>query len=160
MRALLCLPFLVAIACSGGSDDKSTPTTGATGETGTAVSGACDLFADLLNCTECSDGPYTCTFGETSATALSCGGCQAQAALYEQLCTDGSTADRATIEADTVCAPTVCVVAFDTCSDPCTPLCVTEADAEGLGDCDLGCTTPGAQPGTCAWQGSACGFDE
>lgn len=82
----LTLPLLVA-ACSGGSEEDD----------------ACALAEDHAACPECSSGPATCTFEDTSITQNSCGDCQARSALYQQLCDDGSDASRDTIEADTVC---------------------------------------------------------
>jgi hypothetical protein len=92
---LLALP-LSLLACTGsGKDDRS--------DTGSTDGDACELAADSQTCPECSSGDATCTFEETSVTAASCGDCQARAGLYQQLCDDGATADRATIEAETVC---------------------------------------------------------
>jgi len=148
-RTLLCL--LLATGCVGG-DDKDPDTTG-----DTSGSEACALAADSQTCPECSDGTVTCTFDDTSATAASCGGCQARAELYGQLCADGETADRATIEANTVCAPAACVVLYDPCNDPCTPRCLDEGAAAELNTaCDLDCSMPSPEPGSCENTGFAC----
>ena len=47
---------------------------------------ACDLFEDHMACPECYDGDVTCSYGDTSVTQGSCGGCQAEAGLYAALC--------------------------------------------------------------------------
>ena len=67
--------------------------------------GACDLAEENQTCPECSSGPTTCTFGDTSVTENSCGDCQARSALYSELCDNGETASADHIEADTVCVP-------------------------------------------------------
>lgn len=64
---------------------------------------ACALFEANAACPECSDGEATCTFDGVAETRNSCGGCQARAALYGTLCSQGSTATAAEIEAGTVC---------------------------------------------------------
>ena len=66
---------------------------------------ACDLADEHQGCDDCTTGPTTCTFGDTSVTENSCGDCQARSALYNQLCDDGETASADEIEADTVCMP-------------------------------------------------------
>ena len=116
---------------------------------------ACDLAAEHEACPECSSGPMTCSFGDTSVTANSCGDCQARSGLYNELCDEGEVATREEIEADTVCEPTVCEVWYDGCTDVCEPLCV---DASSIPDttCDMGCSTPLPPPGECSWNGSQC----
>lgn len=63
---------------------------------------ACVLYQET-GCDECVDGEVTCHYEDYSATAVSCGGCQAQVALYETLCDAGVRDDRATILAGVVC---------------------------------------------------------
>lgn len=63
----------------------------------------CDVEAPA--CPECADGEVTCSYEGVSATAMSCGGCQAEAALWDALCTAGSTATVAEVTADRVCEP-------------------------------------------------------
>jgi hypothetical protein len=118
---------------------------------------ACDLAASHQTCPECSSGPTTCSFGDTSVTENSCGDCQARSALYSELCDQGETASTDQIEAETVCEPTACEVFYDGCADPCQPTCVP-ADAIPETTCDLGCPTVEPPPGECTWTGSECGF--
>ena len=63
---------------------------------------ACAMAAAVGGCPECYDGDITCTFGDTSVTRGSCGGCQARLGLYEALCAAGSTATEAEITAGMV----------------------------------------------------------
>ena len=104
----------------------------------------------------------TCTFEDTSATANSCGDCQARAELYNALCDAGETADQATIEADTVCEPAACEVVYDTCNDPCEPLCVDEGSAADITAtvCDVACTAPVAEQRVCENVGTGCAWVE
>jgi len=155
-RTLWFTAALMLTACLGGGskDDADSADSG-----DPTASEACQLAEDHLACPECSDGIVTCSFGDVSATAASCGGCQAQAALYQALCEAGETADAATIQAGQVCGEPSCEVWFDGCTDPCTPLCVL-ADSIPDSTCDLGCTTPGVPPGECAWNGYDCAFVE
>ena len=64
---------------------------------------ACDLFEDHMSCPECYDGDVTCSYGDTSVTQGSCGGCQAEAGLYAALCEAGVTDSAAQIQQDMVC---------------------------------------------------------
>jgi hypothetical protein len=68
-----------------------------------AVSGACLLAAENDVCPECYSGDATCTFEETTVTEGSCGVCQAESALYQELCDAGETATRGEIVAGLVC---------------------------------------------------------
>lgn len=158
MRATLMAMVFGVAACVGGKGDD-------TDETGAAVE-ACDLAESSQTCPECSNGEITCSFVGISATAPSCGDCQARGLLYQQLCDEGVVADAETIEADTVCAPPSCVVITDNCQDPCAPLCV-RADSQG-GDaalspatttCDIACADTAVEdPGECVWDGFGCVF--
>ena len=65
--------------------------------------GACELAAEREGCPECADGTVTCTFGNSSVTEISCGGCQAESALLAELCDAGETASREAIEAGMEC---------------------------------------------------------
>ncbi|MEM6927937.1 MAG: hypothetical protein AAF602_13480 [Myxococcota bacterium] len=49
----------------------------------------CDLFDDNTVCPACLSGETTCTFDDVSVTEASCRTCQAEIALYQQLCLDG-----------------------------------------------------------------------
>ena len=135
------LSLLPLAACLGTSEDP----------------GACELADENQACPECSSGPTTCSFGDTSVTENSCGDCQARSGLYAELCDAGETATREEIEAQTVCEPTVCEVWYEGCSDPCTPQCVPAASIPDT-TCDMGCTNPTPPPGECTWTGSECGF--
>ena len=68
---------------------------------------ACDLAEENQACDDCTTGPATCTFGDTSVTEPSCGDCQARSALYSELCDNGETASAEEIEAETVCEPAI-----------------------------------------------------
>jgi len=110
----LVLPLLFA-GCIGGGDDDPT-------DSGLLDSEACELAADHDACPECSSGPATCTFEDTTVTENSCGDCQARSTLYQQLCDDGSEATRSTIEDETVCdsgQSDACVLAetFSSCDE-------------------------------------------
>jgi hypothetical protein len=83
-------------ACAGSS---GTPT----GDS--ALTGACELAAISQSCPSCSDGPYTCTYGEVTVTRGSCGECQVRGALYSALCEAGETDTADQIEVGAVCAP-------------------------------------------------------
>lgn len=131
------------------------PLASCVGETIEGDPEACELAAESQTCPECSSGPMTCTFGETSATANSCGDCQARGALYQALCDAGEEASRGEIEADTVCEPAVCEVWYNGCVDACEPLCVLESTIPDT-TCDMGCSTPLPPPGACAWNGIGC----
>ena len=152
MTRFIPLFTLVLGACIGGGSKDDTDDTGDVE--------ACALAADSQTCPECSNGPITCTYGDESATANSCGDCQARSTLYQQLCDAGVTDDRATIEADTVCSPVACVVVYDTCNDPCEPLCVPEHQVGDVAtSCDLGCAdTAMPDPGECVNDGFGCAF--
>jgi hypothetical protein len=153
-RDTLWLMALLA-ACIGGGDK----TTDTTDTSATSTSEACALAAEHRSCPECSSGDVTCTYGDTSVTAGSCGDCQARGLLYQTLCDAGVQDDRATIEAGTVCEPSPCVVWFDTCVDPCTPLCLHEHLVPTTTTCDLGCTdTALPDPGECVNDGFGCAF--
>jgi len=158
-RWLSALALVTLAACSGGGGGD--PTDSDSGSGTTPALAACELFAENNACPECADGTITCSYGDTSATELSCGGCQAEAALLQALCEAGETADRATLEAEIGCGPPSCEVWYDGCSDPCTPLCVT-SDSIPETTCDLGCSTPGAPPPDCSWDemSDSCQFEE
>ena len=86
--------LLLAVLMSA-CDDKS--------DTGSETA-ACALVSEGLECPECDDGEATCTYGEYSATASSCGTCQAEGALYNTLCDAGVTDSEADITAGLSCA--------------------------------------------------------
>ncbi len=54
-------------------------------------------------CNECADGVVTCSFDGVEATEMSSGGCQAQSALYDELCEAGSTATVEEVDEGRVC---------------------------------------------------------
>ena len=99
MRPLFAIALALSLTACGEKDDTSTDTD----DNGAATSDACALAADNAECPECYDGDVTCTYGEHSETRASCGGCQAQEALYAALCAAGTSASAAEIEAGTVC---------------------------------------------------------
>lgn len=68
------------------------------------VSAACELAAEIDGCPECADGDVTCSYGDESATALSCGDCQARVALLDELCAAEIEDSRADIEAGLSCS--------------------------------------------------------
>jgi hypothetical protein len=70
---------------------------------GTGDSGACTLSDNSQGCAECADGNTTCRYGDTSVTAVSCGGCQARSRLYLELCDADVTDSADAIEAGTSC---------------------------------------------------------
>lgn len=94
---LLALGLLLTPACGDRDDDDSA------GD----GSDACDLARENQACPECYSGEVTCSYGDTDATAGSCGDCQARSALYQQLCDDGIADSRADIEAGTTCSDPV-----------------------------------------------------
>lgn len=61
----------------------------------------CDV--EPLACPECADGTVECSFDGVSATELSCGGCQAEAALIQALCDAGSTATYSEVATGQTC---------------------------------------------------------
>lgn len=65
---------------------------------------ACGLADDHASCNECYSGEVTCTYGDESATAGSCGDCQARGALYAALCEAGVADSREALEAGTSCS--------------------------------------------------------
>lgn len=83
------LAFVAVMACGGTSSNGETD--------------ACSLFDEGIGCPECADGDVTCSLDGVEVTRLSCGGCQARAALLEELCNAGSTVTEAEIDADGVC---------------------------------------------------------
>lgn len=66
---------------------------------------ACRLAETTGDCPVCADGDVTCSLDGVEVTRLSCGGCQAEAALIEALCDAGSTVTEEEIFADGVCVP-------------------------------------------------------
>ena len=98
MRRFIPILFLTAglIGCGDKDDsgDSSAP----------AVSAACEMAAELDACPECADGDVTCSYGDESATELSCGDCQARSALLSALCDADIEEDRADIEAGLSCS--------------------------------------------------------
>ena len=145
--------FLVGVGCVG-STTKG-------GEHSSVAVGACELAAQSQTCPSCYDGPWTCTYGGTSATVGSCGECQARASLYQALCDAGNPAAADEIEAGTTCAATTCVVTYGcSCTPSCEPAAVSgEADAAtATSDPCSTCPTPEDPPGPCAWDGAACAF--
>jgi hypothetical protein len=154
---LTALALLLA-ACSGGGGSQ--PTDSGTPGTTEPVA-ACELLAEYPGCPECADGTVTCSYGDVSATEMSCGGCQAEYALLAALCDAEEPASREELEAGISCGPPSCEVWYDGCSDPCTPQCVT-SDSVPDTTCDLGCSTPGAPPAECAWDAASdrCAFAE
>lgn len=93
LRSLLLTALFAVFAAGCGEED-----------TGEALSPACQLARDNATCPECYSGEVTCTYGDVSETAGSCGDCQARAALYQALCEDGVTDSAADIEAGTTCS--------------------------------------------------------
>jgi hypothetical protein len=155
MSRMMMMMLVSLAACVGGKSDGD--------DTGTmSVAEACELAADSQTCPECSSGNATCSFDGVEVTAASCGDCQARGQLYQALCDAGNEADRATIEADTVCEPEACVVFFDTCNDPCQPLCVPASQAAAqapVTECDVACAdTALPDPGECVNDGFGCTF--
>lgn len=143
-----------ATGCVGATTSKD-----ATGHS--AVDGACALLAGTDGCPSCYEGPYTCSYGGVTVSRGSCGDCTARAALYQALCDAGVAGSADEIEAGTVCAPTVCEVAY-ACS--CEPTCraadpggSTATTAADAAPCST-CPTPIDPPGPCAWDGAACVF--
>lgn len=124
-------------------------------ETGTAgtQSGACALAATASSCPECSDGPWTCVYGDVEVTEASCGGCQARAALYAELCDAGENDLADTIEGLTTCVQLTCEVRSD-CA--CEPTC-ERSDAPTV-TCPTACTAVSPPPADCGWTGDACGW--
>ena len=101
-------------------------------DSGTSLTGACELYASIDACPECADGEVTCSYGDVSVTEMSCGGCQAEVALYKELCDSGNTDSVAEIEAGMEC---------DT--PPKSPACVLADEWAGCDDCadgDVTCT--------------------
>ena len=72
-----------------------------------AASEVCALAQESQTCPECADGTVTCSFDTFEATELSCGGCQARAALYTALCEANVIASRQDIEDGTMCVDAV-----------------------------------------------------
>lgn len=68
-----------------------------------ALTGACTLVAESLDCLDCADGEVTCSYGDATVTEMSCGGCQAFSTLLSELCDSGITDAAADIEAGIVC---------------------------------------------------------
>lgn len=130
-----------------------TATSGTTGDS--AADGACALAADHQTCPSCSDGPWTCTYDETTVTVASCGGCQARGQLYSTLCEAGENDYADTIEALTICEAVTCEVR-NPCG--CTPECVQSNTLITTVDCAELCDPPVEGPGTCAWTGTDCGW--
>ena len=91
MRALgwMASCLLLVAACGPGTGDDETA--------------ACQLHKSQQGCPECYDGEVTCSYGDISVTEGSCGGCQAQAALYEALCAAGVDDSKAEIESGMEC---------------------------------------------------------
>ena len=98
MRRFMPILFITVGLIGCGDKDDS-------GETGSpAVSGACELAAEIEACPECADGEVTCSYGDESATELSCGDCQARSALLDALCDADIEDSRADIEAGLSCS--------------------------------------------------------
>ncbi len=124
------LPLFLALALAGcGDKDAEQDTAAGPNETtdsgDIALSDACTLAAENSECDDCDDGDVTCTYGDHSVTQASCGGCQAEAALYQALCDAGVTDSAADIQAGMECGLAVidaCVLAeeyaaCDECAD-------------------------------------------
>jgi hypothetical protein len=94
--------FLIAFGLIACGDDKDSGDSGAAEQ-----SAACQLAEEHAACPECDDGEVTCSYGDESATENSCGGCQAEAALYRQLCDAGVEDSLADIEAGLSCSDPV-----------------------------------------------------
>ena len=73
-------------------------------DTGASDAAACQLAAEADFCAECADGDVTCSYGEFSATELSCGDCQARSQLYDDLCDAGVEDSEAEILAGLECS--------------------------------------------------------
>ena len=63
----------------------------------------CDLATQEAVCPECFDGNVTCTFEDTSVTEASCGGCQAEASIYTELCALDPSISQADLDAELEC---------------------------------------------------------
>lgn len=120
---------------------------------GDPSSGACSLAASVGDCPACSDGPWTCVYGDTEVTVESCGGCQARAALYDALCEAGENDLADTIEVLTTCSALTCEVRYN-CS--CEPIC-EPSNVPPVG-CPTACEAKGPLPGECGWTGEGCGW--
>lgn len=147
------IPLALALAaCSGGGKGSDGDDSGLDGD------GACELAARSQTCPSCSDGPVTCTFGDTSVTRNSCGWCQAEAELWQTLCDQGEAAPAETIEADTTCEFTVeCHVVYTGCP-ACTPTCLPTNMTLSTTCPGQTCPTPEDPPGECVAVGGGCAF--
>ncbi len=77
------------------------------GDSGSSETAACQLLAWIDGCSECADGDVTCSYGDYSATELSCGDCQARSRLYQDLCDAGIEDSEADITAGLECSDPV-----------------------------------------------------
>jgi len=87
---------MTLVAC-GDKDDDS----------GSSETAACQLADENAGCPECADGDVTCTYGDHSATEMSCGDCQARSQLYHDLCEAGVEDSEADILAGVECSDPV-----------------------------------------------------
>lgn len=93
----LALAAALTLGACGEKDDSGADDTA-------ALTDACALAAELSTCDECYSGEVTCEYDEYSATAGSCGDCQARSKLYADLCSADVTDSRSDIEAGTTCS--------------------------------------------------------
>lgn len=122
------LVLALGLSACGEKDD-----TGDDDDSGSSgLTAACQLYEDNLGCPECADGDVTCTYGEVSVTEMSCGGCQAEAALYGALCDAGVTDSAAAIQAGMECE---LAAASDACA-----LAEEWAGCDDCADGDVTCT--------------------
>ena len=100
-RLATTLAVMWLIGC--GSADSTQQNISEESGAGTTNPAACQLLEDLGDCGACFTGMATCTYGDISVTESSCQLCQAQAALYVQLCDSGSLATAEELEEGIEC---------------------------------------------------------
>ena len=100
-RLAIALLTLWLMGC--GSADSTEQNISEESDAGAANPAACQLLEDLGDCGACFTGMATCTYGDISVTESSCQQCQAQAALYAQLCNSGSLATAEELEEGIEC---------------------------------------------------------
>ncbi len=101
-RPIVVIVGIVIVVCACFSAPGCAVPVGDDGD-GPGDSDACILSANSQACPECADGNTTCRYGDTSVTAVSCGGCQARSRLYLELCDADVTDSADAIEAGTSC---------------------------------------------------------
>ena len=100
-RLAIALLTLWFIGC--GSADSIEQNISEEADSDAANPAACQLLEDLGDCGACFSAITTCTYGDISVTEASCQLCQAQAALYVQLCNSGSPATAEELEEGMEC---------------------------------------------------------